>query len=424
MKIIEIKNLSKKYFLRSGNRKTTLRDVALGMFDFLKNKEKKKVLWALKNINLEIEDGETVGIIGNNGAGKSTLLKILSRIIKPTSGEATLHGRTGSLLEVGTGFHRELSGRENIFLNGAILGMKRREIEKKYDQIVAFSEIEEFLETPIKHYSSGMFTRLAFSVAAHLDPEILIVDEILAVGDLAFQRKCLRKMRDINEKGRTILFVSHNMQAITRLCKRAIWINNGEIQMDSNAEDVVGTYLSSQLKTSARKSWNDLENAPGNNTAKLLEVGVCNERGENASTFDIRKPILVEMVYKVLQNERVLMPSLQIFNDQGICVFTSHDLDEEWRYRKRLKGTYRSYAKIPANFLAEGNFFVAVSATTYEPLTEHFNEKDVAAFLVTDSLEGDSARGDYAGPMDGIIRPILNWETFVEEKSGRVIDDK
>jgi lipopolysaccharide transport system ATP-binding protein len=417
MKIIEVKNLSKKYVLRSSQRKMTMRDTIVGAFDFLKRKdERQKTLWALKEINFSVEEGETVGLIGNNGAGKSTLLKILSRIIRPTGGEATLHGRTGSLLEVGTGFHRELSGRENIFLNGAILGMKRKEIEAKFDEIVEFSEMEEFLETPIKHYSSGMFTRLAFAVAAHLEPEILMVDEVLAVGDLAFQRKCLSKMRDVNKKGRTILFVSHNMQAITRLCKRAIWIRDGEIQKDGEANEVVSFYLNSQIETSSKRYWKDSEDAPGNDIARLREVRVCDERGTATSTFDIRKPVFIEITYDVLQNERVLMPSFQLFNDEGICVFVSHDLDEKWRHQKRRPGRYTSRAEIPPNFLAEGNFFVAVSASTYEPFSEHFNERDVAAFLVTDGLEGDSARGDYAGTMQGVVRPIFKWETDFNEK--------
>ncbi len=421
MKIIEVKNLSKKYFLRSGHRKTTIRDVVLGAFDFLKKKDKNhKELLALKNINFDVEEGEIVGLIGNNGAGKSTLLKILSRIIKPTDGEAILHGRTGSLLEVGTGFHRELSGRENIFLNGAILGMKRSEIEAKYDEIVDFSEIEEFLETPIKHYSSGMFTRLAFAVAAHLEPEILMVDEVLAVGDLAFQRKCLSKMRDVNKKGRTILFVSHNMQAITRICDRAIWIKDGEIAADGEANEVVGIYLNSQLETSSQRVWNNLEDAPGNDIARLKSVSLLNNDGENSSTFDIRKPVLIEMVYEVLQNDKILMPSFQLYNDEGICVFTSNDLDEKYRHETRKKGTYTSRAQIPANFLAEGNFFVAVSAATYEPFSEHFNERDVAAFLITDGMQGDSARGDFAGNMQGVVRPIFHWETDFQSSECRL----
>ena len=208
MKIIEVDNISKKYNLRTKHRQNTLRDLFVNVFKSSEKKaEKEKVLWALRDINFDVEEGETVALVGNNGAGKSTLLKVLSRIIKPSSGEATLHGRVGSLLEVGTGFHQELSGRENIFLNGAILGMKRDEIKKKFDEIVAFSEIEEFLETPVKFYSSGMYMRLAFAIAAHLEPEILMVDEVLAVGDLAFQRKCLAKMRDVSERGRTLIFV-------------------------------------------------------------------------------------------------------------------------------------------------------------------------------------------------------------------------
>ena len=411
MKIIEVENLSKKYILRSGHRKTTIRDVVLGALDFFKKDENQKNLWALKDINFSVEEGEIVGLIGNNGAGKSTLLKILSRIIKPTSGEAVLHGRTGSLLEVGTGFHRELSGRENIFLNGAILGMKRQEIEAKFDQIVDFSEMEEFLETPIKHYSSGMFTRLAFAVAAHLEPEILIVDEVLAVGDLAFQRKCLNKMRDVNKKGRTILFVSHNMQAITRICERAIWIKDGEIQTDGEANEVVGEYLNSQLETSSNKIWNDLETAPGNDIVRLRQITLLDEKGENSSTFDIRKPVFIEINYEILQEGKILTPAISLFNEEGICVFNSKDLNEKFRREVREKGIYTSRVNIPANFLAEGNFFVAAQAATYEPFTEHFNERDVAAFLITDAMEGDSARGDFAGQMQGVIRPILEWET-------------
>ncbi len=411
MNIIDIKKLSKRYYLRSAPQKTTVRDVLLGAFDFLRDNPKPKSLWALKDISCQIKEGEIVGLVGNNGAGKSTLLKILSRIIKPTSGEAILHGRTGSLLEVGTGFHRELSGRENIFLNGAILGMKRHEIQSKYDEIVAFSEIEEFLETPIKHYSSGMFTRLAFSVAAHLEPEILMVDEVLAVGDLAFQRKCLSKMRDVNKQGRTILFVSHNMQAVTRLCSRAIWIKNGEIERDGIAQDVVGEYLSSQLETSSKHVWNSLEDAPGNEFVRLRRVSVKDKHGENSSVFDIRKPVVIEVAYEVLTDRKALMPGFEIYNEEGICAFVSNDLDSEWRGKTRRKGTYTSSAEIPGNFLAEGNFFVAVSAATFEPYDVHFNEKDAAAFLVTDSNDGDSARGDYAGSMQGVVRPILDWKT-------------
>lgn len=411
MKIIEIKDISKKYNLRAAQKQNTLRDLFLNVFKSNKSAGKEKILWALKDISFDIEEGETVALIGNNGAGKSTLLKILSRIIKPSSGEAILHGRVGSLLEVGTGFHQELSGRENIFLNGAVLGMRREEIEKKFDEIVAFSEIEQFLETPVKFYSSGMYMRLAFAVAAHLEPEILIVDEVLAVGDLAFQRKCLNKMRDVSEHGRTVIFVSHNMQAVTRLCSRAVWIENGQIKQDSEAKEVVGNYLNSQSSTASEKFWHDPEDAPGNEIARLRGVRVIDETGKSDSAFDIRRPVFVEISYEVLRENQILMPGFQLYNDQGICVFTANDLDKTWRTKTRPKGFYKSRAEIPANFLAEGNFFVSVSAATYEPLVTHFNERDAVAFIVTDSLDGNSARGDFAGQMDGVIRPILDWKT-------------
>lgn len=411
MKIIEIKDISKKYNLRAAQKQNTLRDLFSNVFKSKKSAGKEKILWALKDINFDIEEGETVALIGNNGAGKSTLLKILSRIIKPSGGEAILHGRVGSLLEVGTGFHQELSGRENIFLNGAVLGMRREEIEKKFDEIVAFSEIEQFLETPVKFYSSGMYMRLAFAVAAHLEPEILIVDEVLAVGDLAFQRKCLNKMRDVSEHGRTVIFVSHNMQAVTRLCSRAVWIEHGLVKQDSEAKEVVSNYLNSQSSTASEKFWHDSEDAPGNEIARLRGVRVIGENEKSDSAFDIRRPIFVEISYEVLRENQILMPNFQLYNDQGICVFTTIDLDRNWRTNPRTKGFYKSRAEIPANFLAEGNFFVSVSAATFEPLVTHFNERDAVAFIVTDSLDGNSARGDFAGQMDGVIRPILDWKT-------------
>lgn len=412
MKIIEIENISKKYNLRASQKRNTLRDVFSGVFKSANGSgEKGKILWALRDVSFDVAEGETVALIGNNGAGKSTLLKILSRIIKPSSGKAVLRGRVGSLLEVGTGFHQELSGRENIFLNGAVLGMRREEIEKKFDEIVAFSEIEEFLETPVKFYSSGMYMRLAFAVAAHLEPEILIVDEVLAVGDLSFQRKCLNKMRDVSEHGRTVIFVSHNMQAVTRLCSRAVWIENGQVRQDASATEVVGNYLNSQTATVSERFWQNADDAPGNDTVILRGVRVTEENGKPNSTFDIRYPVVVEITYEVLRENQILMPDLRIYNDQGICVFTSHDLDEHWRSTPRSKGVYQSRAEIPGNFLAEGNFFVTVSATTYEPLNRHFDERDAVAFIVADSLDGNSARGDYAGQMDGIVRPILEWNT-------------
>jgi homopolymeric O-antigen transport system ATP-binding protein len=246
--MIKVENISKQYRLGASRESfPTLRDALAGAFRApLRRRGRRKTnetIWALKDVSFEIAPGEVVGIIGRNGAGKSTLLKILSRITEPTSGRAELHGRTASLLEVGTGFHPELTGRENMFLNAAILGMPRSEIERKFDEIVAFAEIEKFLDTPVKHYSSGMYVRLAFAVAAHLEPEILIIDEVLAVGDAAFQKKCLGKIQGVTQQGRTVLFVSHNMAAIKSLCGRALLLEEGRIAIEGNVDTLIDKYL-------------------------------------------------------------------------------------------------------------------------------------------------------------------------------------
>jgi lipopolysaccharide transport system ATP-binding protein len=407
--VIKAENLSKLYYL-GGSSHNSLRDALAG---FIKNpkRDKKRELWALRDVSFEVKDGETLGIIGKNGAGKSTLLKILSRITKPTSGKVEIYGRVGSLLEVGTGFHNELTGRENIFLNGAILGMKRAEIEKKFDEIVAFSEIEKFLDTPVKHYSSGMYMRLAFAVAAHLEPEILIVDEVLAVGDIAFQKKCLRKMRDVGESGRTVLFVSHDMQAVGRLCSRAIWIKDGQIARNDKTPVVVGAYLREQSEKGTEKIWKDATDAPGNEFMRLRKVRVRDEKGNVASVADIGSPVGIEITYQILQDEKIITPTFHLYNEQGICVFVSFDQDKNWRYKPRKKGIYVSTAWIPANFLAEGTMFVTVIMATFEPLAVHLIERDAVTFRVTDKIKGDSARGNYVGEMPGVVRPILEWET-------------
>ena len=264
---IRVENLSKRYKI-GVRRDDTLRDAIVNVFkrSNVKTLERSNVddtIWALRDVSFEVKRGEVVGIIGRNGAGKSTLLKILSRITEPTSGRAIINGRVGSLLEVGTGFHPELTGRENIYLNGAILGMTRAEIDRKFDEIVAFSEIEKFLETPVKRYSSGMYVRLAFAVAAHLEPEILLVDEVLAVGDAAFQKKCLGKMGDVAKEGRTVLFVSHNLIALRSLCPRAIWLERGKISDEGPSSDVVANYLKLQDTDIYEQKWNDMVSAPG-----------------------------------------------------------------------------------------------------------------------------------------------------------------
>jgi lipopolysaccharide transport system ATP-binding protein len=373
---------------------------------------------ALKNASFEVRCGELVGIIGCNGAGKSTLLRILSRITEPTRGFAEIRGRVGSLLEVGTGFHPELTGRENVYLNGAILGMKRSEIERKYDEIVAFAGVEKFMDTPVKHYSSGMQMRLAFAVAAHVEPEILLVDEVLAVGDAAFQKKCLSKMQDVGSHGRTVLFVSHNMSAITRFCQRAILLNGGRIVEDGPAHRVVSHYLCSGLGTMAARQWTDLRTAPGNDIVRLRGVRVKTEDGNTTDVADIRLPIGIEMEYQVLKPGYTLMPHFTLFNQDDVCVLTSLDLDPRWRGGQRPVGHYVSTGWIPGNLLAEGTMMVEAAMRTIEPDILHFAESDVVAFQVVDDMAGDTARGDWRNDIPGAVRPLLEWQTeFGRENS-------
>lgn len=420
-KILRAENLSKRYRIGArGASYGTLRDA---FSDFVQaplkslrraGNPQEETMWALRDVSFEVEPGEVVGIIGRNGAGKSTLLKLLSRITEPTSGRIELYGRVASLLEVGTGFNPELTGRENVYLNGTILGMKRVEIARKFDEIVAFSEIEKFLDTPVKHYSSGMYTRLAFAIAAHLEPEILIVDEVLAVGDADFQKKCLNKMEDVGGEGRTVLFVSHSMPAITRLCPRTILLDGGLVLKDGPSEEVVGAYLGSDTGTAASREWPDPATAPGNDVARLRAVRVRDDAGRVTEAVDIRRPVGIEIEYEVLRSGRVLVPNLHFFNEEGVCAFTAADYDPSWRGRPRPEGRYTSTAQIPGNLLAEGTLFVGAALSTMSPVTVHFYEQDAVAFQVVDSIDGDSARGDYAGPMPGVVRPKLDWTTRFE----------
>jgi lipopolysaccharide transport system ATP-binding protein len=392
-------------------------------------------IWALDGVSFQINHGEVVGIIGRNGAGKSTLLKVLSRITRPTRGYVDLYGRVGSLLEVGTGFHAELTGRENIYLNGSILGMRKAEIVRKFDEIVAFAEVGKFLDTPVKRYSSGMYVRLAFAVAAHLEPEILLVDEVLAVGDAGFQRKCLNKMQEVGQQGRTVLFVSHNMAAITRLCERTILLENGRVAADGPSYQVASMYLQSGLGTTAAREWSE-HDSPGDSVARLRAVRVRTEAGRVEDAHDIRQPIGVEMEFDVLEEGRVLVPNFHFFNEEGLCVFVAHDTDPTWRRKPRPVGRYSSTAWIPGNFLAEGSMVVGAAVSTHDPVVVHFYERDAVAFQVVDNTDGDTARGDYAGHMPGVVRPMLRWtnkytplghstpaESFVESNVANVAEE-
>jgi lipopolysaccharide transport system ATP-binding protein len=367
-------------------------------------------LWALRDVSFEVRRGEILGIVGRNGAGKSTLLKILSRITRPTTGQVEIYGRVGSLLEVGTGFHPDLTGRENVYLNGAVLGMRKVEIDAKFDEIVAFSELERFIETPVKHYSSGMYVRLAFSVAAHLEPEVLIMDEVLAVGDMAFQQKCLDKMNDIRRQGRTIFFVSHNLPAITRLCMRAVLLERGCLVAEGQPQEVVNRYLSTSWGAGAERVWGD--DAPGDAVARLRRVRVARAGGETAAALDVRLESRIEVTYDVLEEGHALTPVVELYNEEGTEVFSTHDTGAEWRRRPRPRGRYTSAVRLPGNLLAEGTLIAHVSIMSHFPSTIlHARAANAVAFQVLDEPGGVSARGDYAGPMPGVVRPLLEWET-------------
>jgi lipopolysaccharide transport system ATP-binding protein len=412
--IIKATNVAKQYQLgESQNSFVTLREAlseaVRSPFKRFKSDSMADSIMALRDVSFEVGPGEVVGIIGRNGAGKSTLLKVLAHITEPTSGRVELYGRIASLLEVGTGFHPELSGQENIYLNGAILGMTRAEIRQKFDEIVAFSEIEKFIDTPVKRYSSGMYLRLAFAVAAHLDPEILLVDEVLAVGDASFQRKCLDKMEDVTQAGRTVIFVSHNMPAITRICPRTILLEAGSVSFDGPSHEAVRQYLGSGMGTNAAREWKDINDAPGNQIVRLCSIRVRTEDGQTSESIDIRQAVGVEMEFEVLEGGHVLVPNYHFINEEGVCVFVASEHDVEWRRRARPPGRYVSTAWIPGNFLSEGTLIVGAAVSTMDPVRVHFFERDIVAFQIIDSLDGDSARGDYAGPMPGIVRPLLNW---------------
>jgi lipopolysaccharide transport system ATP-binding protein len=421
--IIKATNVAKQYRLGATQNsfvtlRETLTDAVRAPFKRMRADRNAGTLMALRDVSFEVAPGEVLGIIGRNGAGKSTLLKVLARITQPTSGRVELHGRVASLLEVGTGFHPELSGRENIYLNGALLGMARTEIQRKFDDIVAFSEIEDFLETPVKRYSSGMYLKLAFAVAAHLDPEILLVDEVLAVGDVRFQRKCLDKMENVRQAGRTVIFVSHNMPAITRLCPRTILIENGSISFDGPSHQAVGMYLGSGARTNAMREWKDIAAAPGNEVVRLRAVRVRSQDGEICESVDIRCPVGIEMEFDVVEPGHVLIPGYHFINQEGVCVFVASADEAEWRRTPRPAGTFTSTARIPGNFLSEGPLIVTATMATMEPFRAHFFERDAVAFQVIDTLDGDSARGDYTGPMPGIVRPMLDWTSQFTPANG------
>ena len=360
-------------------------------------------IWALSDVSFDIKHGEVVGIIGRNGAGKSTLLKILSRITEPTKGEIQIHGRVGSLLEVGTGFHPELTGRENIFLNGAILGMRRADIERKFDEIVDFAEVEKFIDTPVKHYSSGMYLRLAFAVAAHLEPEILVVDEVLAVGDAAFQKKCLGKMGDVAGEGRTVLFVSHNMTAVKSLCSRAIWLDKGQIAKTGEVSQVVGNYLQLGVASLIEKVWDDPASAPGNEKIRLHRARITPINQEPDEQITVESTLQFEFEFFNYLPGALLNFSVVLYSLEGVTIFnTASDC------RAFPTGLVSGSFVIPGHFLNDAVYTVRLLIV---------KDTSVALLDIPDVLTVDvhdtTREGNWHGKWIGAVRPNFEWKLEV-----------
>ena len=408
--IIKVDNLGKQYRLGAEAAPySTVREVVMDALKAplrsLRRNGSDPTIWALRDVSFEVKPGEIVGIIGRNGAGKSTLLKVLSRITEPTIGRVELYGRVASLLEVGTGFHPELTGRENIFLNGSILGMSRKEIESKFDEIVAFAEIEKFIDTPVKRYSSGMYVRLAFAVAAHLEPEILVVDEVLAVGDYAFQQKCLNKMQDVSTRGRTVLFVSHNMGAISRLCQRCILLDKGQMVLSGSTDKVVETYIIGGAERSA-EYFQATDPEKEINLRRAALIG-SDERPRPEMGYDEVSRFVVE--YEVNKAVQGVSVGLALFTIDGTCAFVSSDLDTQPQFAEQRKpGHYQATIEIPAQWLNIGRYSVMVTIAGAAHSGKVYDNLEVLTFSVVDT---GSPGSRYGIERKGVLQPILNWTT-------------
>ena len=375
-------------------------------------------VWALREVSFQVKQGEILGIIGRNGAGKSTLLKILSRVTSPTKGEVRIKGRIASLLEVGTGFHPELTGRENVFLNGAILGMTKAEIRTKLDEIIAFAEIDTYMDTPVKRYSSGMYVRLAFAVAAHLETEILICDEVLAVGDAEFQKKCIGKMQDVSKRGRTILFVSHNMAAVTKLCSQCTFLDGGRLRLIGVPDEIIPYYLRSGKQTEGIRTWDETLENNSDPRLKINALRILGPDGSATGRVDIRKPFTVEVEYRILETLPQFRIGLQVITPDGTVAFTSADsADPSYETKKCTPGRYTTRCFVPGNLLNEGFYILAVGADI--PFEKQLFLEEGAIGFSVEQTGGVSSRFPEKWP--GVICPQLKWQTEMFNKKETIV---
>ncbi len=424
--ILKAENISKQYRLGQVGTGTLTHDLnrwwheirgkenpylKIGETNDRSTKGESDYVWALQDINFEVERGEVLGIIGKNGAGKSTLLKILSKVTAPTTGSIKYNGRIASLLEVGTGFNGEMTGRENIFLNGAILGMTKKEISSKIDEIIDFSGCERYIDTPVKRYSSGMYVRLAFAVAAFLEPDILIIDEVLAVGDAEFQKKAIGKMQDISKgQGRTVLFVSHNMAAVKSLCTRGIVLENGSVKYEGRIDDAIEKYLEDENIT-AHRVWDHFSGKkPKGDFIELIEAKVINKDNKIAGNHSIYDDIRIEFTYEIFRDGFFFTHGFNLFNVENVHILSSHDKKSSTLIEPLPIGKYKKYITIPGNLLAEGNYSCSFAIMKYGPFHIEFHEMNVVGFNVIDEFGDKTVRGNYSGHYPGLIRPELKWE--------------
>ncbi|WP_125722355.1 ABC transporter ATP-binding protein [Flavobacterium ustbae] len=424
--ILKVENISKQYRLGKVGTGTLSHDLnrwwheirgkenpylKIGDTNDRSTKGTSEYVWAIKDISFEVKRGEVLGIIGKNGAGKSTLLKILSKVTAPTTGSIKSRGRIASLLEVGTGFNGEMTGRENIFLNGAILGMTKKEISSKLNEIIEFSGCERYIDTPVKRYSSGMTVRLAFAVAAFLEPEILVIDEVLAVGDAEFQKKAIGKMQDISKgEGRTVLFVSHNMAAVKSLCTRGIVLEYGKVVFEGSIDNCMQKYLENENST-AHRIWEKANvKIPKADFIQLIEVKVLDKKGQVSLNHSIFEDITIEFTYEILKKGELFTHGFNLFNVENIHILSSHDKESETLKKPLLEGIYKKAVVIPGNLLAEGSYSCSFAIMRYNPFHVEFHELEVVSFNIIDEVSTNTVRGNYSGGFPGIVRPLLNWK--------------